>query len=106
MHLFYPIAETTRDQIEETFEKFIARGDVGLIIINQPVADQIRARLAAHTYVFLHFRAYLVFCSFSLVCIFRSPFPMVLEIPSKDTPYDINKDPMMKRITQMLGEDA
>lgn len=35
--------------IEETFQKFIDRGDVGLIIMNQPFADQIRGRIAAHT---------------------------------------------------------
>ena len=29
---------------------------------------------------------------------------MVLEIPSKDSPYDISKDPIMKRVLQMLGE--
>jgi hypothetical protein len=29
---------------------------------------------------------------------------MVLEIPSKDSPYDVAKDPIMKRVLQMLGE--
>ncbi len=34
----------------------------------------------------------------------RVAIPMVLEIPSKDSPYDISKDPIMKRVLQMLGE--
>jgi vacuolar-type H+-ATPase subunit F/Vma7 len=75
-------AETTRDTIESTFARFLTRGDVGLIIMNQPVADSIRASVTAHT----------------------AAIPMVLEIPSKDSPYEPGKDAIMKRVLQMLGE--
>ena len=36
----------------------------------------------------------------------RAIIPMVLEIPSKDVAYDAKKDPLMKRVLQMLGEDV
>lgn len=77
-------AETTRDQLERTFNSFVTRDDVGLVLINQPIADQIRPAVQAH----------------------KGIIPMVLEIPSKDVAYDPAKDPLMKRVLQMLGEDA
>lgn len=30
--------------------------------------------------------------------------PTVLEIPSKDVPYDTSRDPILRRINQMFGE--
>lgn len=76
-------AETTRDMIEKTFTSFLARADVGLVLINQPIADQIRPIVNGH----------------------KAIVPMVLEIPSKDVAYDAKKDPIMKRVLQMLGEE-
>ncbi len=59
------------------------RGDVGLIIMNQPVADQIRGVVAAHT----------------------QSVPMVLEIPSAGGgATKLQNDHIMKRVLQMLGE--
>lgn len=77
-------AKTTRETIESTFTKLTTRGDVGVIIINQPIADTIRPAIAAHA------RA--------------SMIPMVLEIPAKDVEYDASKDPVLARVLQMLGE--
>ncbi len=88
-HTLYPLssapcvrAETSRETLEKTFEAFTARPDVGLVIINQPVADSIRPVIAKH----------------------KAIIPMVLEIPSKDVAYDPAKDPIMKRVLSMLGE--
>ena len=59
------------------------RGDVGLIIMNQPVAEQIRPTVAAHTL----------------------SVPMVLEIPAAGgSSAATASDPIMKRVLQMLGE--
>jgi vacuolar-type H+-ATPase subunit F/Vma7 len=55
-------AETTRETIEKTFNAFAAREDVGLIMINQPIADTIRPIVNAH--------------STSKI------IPMILEVPS------------------------
>ena len=42
-------------------------------------------------------------CSASITA-HTAPVPMVLEIPSKDVAYEPAKDPIMKRVLQMLGE--
>lgn len=77
--------ETTRETIEATFERLVSRGDVGLIIMNQPVAETIRSTVSAHT----------------------AKVPMVLEIPAAGgnaAAFDVKRDPIMKRVLQMLGE--
>jgi hypothetical protein len=35
---------------------------------------------------------------------YRAPIPMVIELPAKDSPMDPSKDPLLKRVMQMLGE--
>lgn len=40
-----------------------------------------------------------------LVNQYDKPIPTVLEIPSKDVPYDENKDSVMKRVKQLMGRD-
>ena len=74
-HTTPPLSETTRDEMEGMFNKLLQRGDVGLIIINQPIADQIRPVIAAHT----------------------DTIPMVLEVPASGGstgPASLKKDPV------------
>lgn len=40
----------------------------------------------------------------NIVDAFTDPFPAVLEIPSKDHPYDPEKDSVMKRVRRLFGE--
>jgi V-type H+-transporting ATPase subunit F len=70
--------------IEDTFKTLTNRNDVGILLINQHVANSIRHLL--NDYV--------------------KPFPTILEIPSKDQPYDPEKDYIMVRVNQMLGFSA
>ena len=77
-----PHPETPRDAVEAAFTRFAGSDEVGLVIISQPVADIIRPLITAHT----------------------ATIPLVLEIPGKDAAYDSSKDPLMKRVLQMLGE--
>ncbi|CAG8408655.1 unnamed protein product [Penicillium salamii] len=35
---------------------------------------------------------------------FTDPFPAILEIPSKDHPYDPEKDSVLKRVRRLFGE--
>ena len=77
-----PPPETTREATEAAFTSYLARGDVGLIIINAPIADTIRSTILAHT----------------------DKVPMVLEIPSGSSTADLKKDPLLKRVLQMMGE--
>jgi V-type H+-transporting ATPase subunit F len=66
-------ADTKLQQIEEAFEAFSTRDDVGIILINQHVAKDIRHVLKSYT----------------------STIPTVLEIPSKEHPYDPEQDYIM-----------
>lgn len=62
-------------EIEECFKRFVKRDDIDIILINQNVAEMVRHVIDAHT----------------------SPVPAVLEIPSKDHPYDASKDSILRR---------
>ncbi|KAK9508583.1 hypothetical protein O3M35_006112 [Rhynocoris fuscipes] len=70
-------------KIEEAFKKFVKRSDITIIIINQNIADLIRPVISTHT----------------------APVPAVLEIPSKDHPYDVNSDFILQRAKGMFNPD-
>ena len=72
--------ETTLSQIEAGFSKMLARDDIGIIMISQTIAEQIRNLIAEHDAV----------------------LPTIMEIPSKDTPYDPLKDTVLCRAARML----
>ena len=61
--------------IEECFRAFVERKDIAIILINQNYAELIRHLLDSHL----------------------DPVPAVLEIPSKDSPYDPAKDSILRR---------
>ena len=67
--------ETSVHEIEECFRSFVDRSDIAIILINQNIAEHIRHLLDSHT----------------------EPVPAVLEIPSKDSPYDPSKDSILRR---------
>ena len=80
---FLVVTKNTKvDQIEEAFRSLTSRPDVAIVLINQHVAENIRHLLDDYD---------------KLV-------PTVLEIPSKEHPYDPSKDFIMKRVNHMLGE--
>ncbi|XP_061172288.1 uncharacterized protein LOC133181727 [Saccostrea echinata] len=66
---------TSRHDIEETFRAFLKRDDIAIILINQTIAEEIRYVIDSHD----------------------QPVPAVLEIPSKDSPYDSSKDSILRR---------
>nr|CAG4644037.1 EOG090X07S9 [Lepidurus arcticus] len=66
---------TSVGEIEECFKRFLKRDDIDIILINQNVAELIRHVIDLH----------------------HSPIPAVLEIPSKDHPYDATKDSILRR---------
>ena len=75
---------TTNDQIEEFFYSLITRKDIGIALISQDVADRIRDTLDAYNEI----------------------IPTVLEIPSKQHPYSIEKDSVMqKALRQLYGQN-
>lgn len=62
-------------EIEDCFKRFLKRDDIDIILINQNVAELIRNVIDGHT----------------------QPVPSILEIPSKDHPYDASKDSILRR---------
>ncbi|KAA6423493.1 MAG: Vacuolar ATP synthase subunit F [Trebouxia sp. A1-2] len=74
-------AETSVKTIEDAFKEFTNREDIAIIMINQYIANMIRHLL----------KNYL------------KPIPAVLEVPSKDNPYDPNQDSILSRVQHMLG---
>ena len=80
--LYSRIVETPLATVEEAFEEFTARKDMAILLITQQVANDIRPLLDEY----------------------RQAFPTILEIPSKDHPYDPAKDSVLKRIQKLFGE--
>lgn len=79
---FFVVSKTTPLQdIESEFKRFVARPDIGVILICQHIANDIRHVIAEHA----------------------EPLPCVLEIPSKDLPYDAEKDEVLQKINKSLG---
>ena len=74
-------ADTKLQQVEQAFQDFSSRDDVGIILINQHVANNIRHVLKDY----------------------NSTIPTVLEIPSKEHPYDPEQDYIMQRVNLFLG---
>ncbi|KAA8496493.1 V-type proton ATPase subunit F [Porphyridium purpureum] len=73
--------ETPLQAIEEAFIGFTNRDDIAIILINQFIANQIR----------------------HVVNNFQKPVPAILEIPSKEHPYQPSKDSILQRVRNMLG---
>ena len=77
-------SNTTNEQIEDFFHTLITRKDIGIVLISQDVADRIRDTLDAYNEI----------------------IPTVLEIPSKQHPYSIEKDSVMQRaLRQLYGQN-
>ncbi|KAK6465337.1 ATPase, V1 complex, subunit F [Scheffersomyces coipomensis] len=75
--------KTTVEQIEEAFDRFTStRDDIAILLINQHLADLIRFKVDSYT----------------------NAFPAILEIPSKDHPYDPSKDSILKKVRRLFGE--
>ncbi|RVD80335.1 uncharacterized protein DFL_008234 [Arthrobotrys flagrans] len=74
--------KTEIDKIEKAFDEMTSRKDIGILLINQHVAERIRYKIDMYT----------------------AAFPAVLEIPSKDHPYDPEKDSVLKRVKKLFGE--
>ncbi|KAK3641813.1 H(+)-transporting V1 sector ATPase subunit F [Elasticomyces elasticus] len=75
--------KTEVSTIEGAFDAFTKqRKDIAIVLINQHIADKIRGTVDG----------------------FGEAFPAVLEIPSKDHPYDPEKDSVMKRVRKLFGE--
>merc|ERR1712018_818623 len=75
--------ETPMSDIEDCLKAFIKRDDIDIILINQNVAEMVRHVIDGHT----------------------APVPAILEIPSKDHPYDPSKDSILRRAKGLFNPD-
>eukprot|EP00617_Octactis_speculum_P019079 CAMPEP_0185765160 /NCGR_PEP_ID=MMETSP1174-20130828/26615_1 /TAXON_ID=35687 /ORGANISM="Dictyocha speculum, Strain CCMP1381" /LENGTH=116 /DNA_ID=CAMNT_0028448099 /DNA_START=37 /DNA_END=387 /DNA_ORIENTATION=- len=73
--------DTARPVIEGAFNALVEREDVGIVLINQHIANEIRHLLKDYD----------------------KTIPTILEIPSKDSPYDPEQDYIMQRVNMILG---
>lgn len=72
--------DTDKLEIEEMFKGLVSRKDVGIILISQHIAEMIREVLDEYEEI----------------------IPTVLEIPSKNYPYSMEKDSLMQRACRQL----
>lgn len=77
-------SKTTTKQIEQSFKEFTNREDIGILLITQYIATMIRHLVDGYTKV----------------------TPTILEIPSKDCPYDPTQDSILTRVQHMFGGPA
>jgi len=75
-------SKTTVSTIESAFNDFTRRKDIAIVLVNQHVAEKIRPQIDRYT----------------------AAFPAVLEIPSKDHPYDPERDSVLRRVRRIFGE--
>merc|ERR550534_2463698 len=73
--------DTPQKVVEDTFKSLTSREDVGILLINQHVANEIRHVLKDY----------------------NQTIPTVLEIPSKEHPYDPEQDYIMQRVNMFLS---
>jgi len=81
-NFFVVTNKTAQPEIELAFKNFTSREDIGMLLITQHIADEIR----------------------HLITDYDKLLPTILEIPSKDHPYDPNKDTVMIRVQKMTGK--
>jgi len=74
-------SKTTPGQVEQVFTRFTTRNDIAVVLINQYIATMIRPLIDAY----------------------ESTAPAILEIPSKEHPYDPSQDAIHRRTKLLLG---
>ena len=81
--------ETTDEQLEQEFSKWLNREDIGIIMIGQIYAERIRNMIVEHMENE------------------DKMLPTIMEIPTKETPYDPTKDGMLvKAAAKLYGLEA
>jgi V-type H+-transporting ATPase subunit F len=75
--------ETPKSAIEDCFNRYVEDDNIAVVVINQNVADEIRHLLDANV----------------------RPTPAIVEIPSKDKPYDPTNDSILQRAMKMFSSD-
>ncbi|KAK8635848.1 hypothetical protein V6N13_004563 [Hibiscus sabdariffa] len=77
-------SKTTVKQIEEAFKEFTTRSDIAVVLISQYVANMVRF----------------------VVDSYNKPIPAILEIPSKNHPYDPAHDSILSRVKHLFSAES
>ena len=81
--------DTTIQELETEFQKFLDRKDIGIVFIAQSLAEKLRNMIIEHQENE------------------DKLLPTVMEIPSKDSPYDPSKDTMLvQAASRLFGQEA
>lgn len=75
--------DTPSSDIEDQLKSFLSRRDIGIVLISQSIAEVVRYIIDSH----------------------NEPVPTILEIPSKDSPYDPSKDSILRRARGMFSAE-
>lgn len=77
--------DTTDQEIDDQLRQLLDREDIGIVLITQTAAERVRNTIVEHEKI----------------------MPTILEIPSKDNPYDPEKDTIVQRAAGILwGADT
>ena len=90
--------DTTRAEIEEAFVNFMKREDIGIILINQYV----RVPVSYYRQIWRYFFRQIGDEIRHLLDQNTASIPAVLEIPSKEHPYDPSKDSILRRAKVLI----
>jgi V-type H+-transporting ATPase subunit F len=83
-NFFIVTKDTPLSEIDTAFMKMLKNPEMGIIMISQNVAEMIRNRIVEHLEV----------------------IPTIMEIPSKDVPYDPTKDSVLvKAASNLFGRE-
>lgn len=80
---FVADSKTPVEAVEEAFREMVGRRDVAIVLITQHIANIIRA----------------------VVDEFDQMLPAVVEIPSKDHPYDPEHDSVMRHVNRLFSNE-
>lgn len=96
--------ETEVSIIEEFFKKITNRSDVGILLINQHVRTKKLFRNFFDQLILFYWQV--ANDIRHLIRDYNKVVPTILEIPSKDQPYDPSQDFIMQRVNMVLGNQG
>ncbi|KAF0934592.1 hypothetical protein E2562_025679 [Oryza meyeriana var. granulata] len=88
--------KTTVKQIEDAFKEFTTREDIAIVLISQYTSPD----------CFLFFICQVANMIRFLVDSYNKPVPAILEIPSKDHPYDPAHDSVLSRVKYLFSTES
>ena len=86
------LSDTAVSDIEESFKNFTTRSDIAVVLINQNVSSMTSCDQSCDQHM-----TQVAEMIRHLLDAYDQPAPAILEVPSKDHPYDPSKDSILRR---------